>query len=229
MNPRFASLLHFPGCAVRPSLRSVAVALRLLNPPYARCRLNSRRPFTSRASLPVLAIAVFPGLLCNTAFAATRTTSLMVSVTVAAGCQVSPALSAAEPTASAPNVWNAPVSVNCSLPVPYQVDISSNPQIGPGIEPGIEHGSELGIELAGLGSTSAAAVGLPGYAYPRDLDSLRAPNHTVDQPVQATGEPAYSLVGLSSGLPVSPQGADEGTNGNPDAPVRGTITVTIVY
>jgi|HubBroStandDraft_1064217.scaffolds.fasta_scaffold231924_1 hypothetical protein len=167
-----------------------------------------------RQSLPSVAVVLGLLSLCNSAFAATRTNSLFVSATVAAGCQVSPA--SAEPAAGAPNAWTASVSVSCSLPVAYQVEVSGNSEMS------------HGIELAGLSSTAQAVAGLPGYTY-RDLDSLRAQGHTVDQPLQATGEPAYSLVGPSSALPASPESADEGANRNPDAPTAGSITVTIVY
>jgi hypothetical protein len=187
MSPQFASLLHFPVRVVRQSLPSVAVVLGLLS-------------------------------LCNSAFAATRTNSLFVSATVVAGCQVSPA--SAEPAAGGsstlPALFAAPVSVSCSLPVAYQVNVSSNSEMS------------HGIELAGLSSTAPAVAGLPGYT-DRDLESLRAQGHIVDQPSQATGEPAYSLVGSSSTLPASPESAVESPNRNPDASTAGSITVTIVY
>jgi hypothetical protein len=170
-----------------------------------------------RQSLPTVAVALGLLSLCNSAFAATRTTSLLVSATVAAGCQVSAA--AAKPAASAPNGWTAPVSVNCSLPVAYQVMVSSTPQAEPGIETGI--GPE--VELAGLGSARPTVAGFSGSAQARG--SLRA----LDQPVQATGEPAYNLIALSSGPSTSSKGAGEGTNRNLDTLASGPITVTIVY
>jgi hypothetical protein len=211
MSPQIASLLHFPGRVVRQSLPPAAVAAGLVSLPSARCQPNSTRPFTSPASLSVLAIAILSGWLCNTAFAATRITSLGVSATVVSGCQVSPA--AAERSASAPGSWTAPVSVVCSLPVAYQVSVSSNSE------------TANGTELAALGSTSSLVAGLPGYAQSRDLDSLRP----LDHPVQATEEPAYSLVGLSSGSPASPEGADREADRPVDAPAPRTMTVTIVY
>jgi hypothetical protein len=157
------------------------------------------------------------GLLGKPAFAATRTSSLLVSVTVEAGCQISSAPSSAAGAASTANGWNAPVSVNCSFPVPYQVNVSSSA----GIEPGIEHG----IELASIGPPNPVVAGLPGFAHSQDFDPVRA----TDQPLQAAAEPETSLVEVSSGLLSSSESADEGTNRNADAPLPGTMTVTIVY
>jgi hypothetical protein len=174
-----------------------------------------------RQSLPPVAVALGLLSLCNTAFAATRTNSLFVSATVVAGCQVSAA--SAQPVASAPNGWTAPVSVNCSLPVAYQVQISSSPQVEPGVGVESEPGIEPGIELAGIGPNGPAVAGLPGYMQSRG--SLRTP----DQPVQATGEPAYSLISLPSGPSTSSNGAEQGANRNQDAHAPGSITVTIVY
>ncbi len=156
-------------------------------------------------SLP--AIAVLSGLLCPAAFAATRTGSLLVSATVVSGCQVSPALSAAEGAASAPNGWSVPVSVTCSLPVSYQVEVSSNSS----------------LELAGLGSPSPAAAGLQGYGRARDLDSLPTP----DQPTKAAAGTEQGAAGLLS--PGLPPGSVDIANGPADGPDPGAITVTIVY
>jgi hypothetical protein len=211
MPPQIASLLHFPGRVIRQLFPPAAVAAGLVSLPSARCQLNSTRPFTFPASLSALAIAIVSGLLCSPGFAAVRITSLGVSATVVSGCQVSPA--AAERSASAPGSWSASVNVICSLPVAYQVSVSSNSEMA------------NGTELAALGSTSSLVAGLPGYARTRDLDSLRPLDHSV----QATGEPAYSLIGPSSGSPASPESADRGADRPVDAPTPRTMTVTIVY
>jgi hypothetical protein len=219
MSPQVAPLLHFPGRVIRQSLPPAAVAVGLDSLPSARCQSNSTRPLTSRSSLSALAIAIFSGLLCNTAFAATHITSLSVSATVVSGCQVSSA--SAEPASSGPNSWSAPVSVVCSLPVAYQVSVSSNSQM----DPGISHG----MELAGLSSGSQALAGLPGYAQARDLDSPRVPNSPIDHRAEAPGEPAYSLTGVSSGSPAVSADAKNGVDRPADTPNPGTMTVTIVY
>ena len=187
MSPQPAHLLYFPGRALRQLLIS--------------------------SLLPrVLAIAILPGLLCGPAFAATHIASLSVSATVVSGCRVSAALSSADRTASAPNALTVPVSVNCSLPVAYQVAVSSS-----------QH-----TELASLSSTSPVLAGLPGYARTRDLDSLQtAPvDGPIAEPIRVTMEPDYGLTGLAaSGLPAP----SEGANRPADALVAAPITVTIVY
>jgi len=166
-----------------------------------------RQPLAFRVWPRFLAVAMLSGLMGNVAFAATRTASLLVSVSVLAGCQVSPALYSAERPASAANGLSAPVSVNCSLPVSYQVSVDSLPT----------------TELASLGSTGPDLAGLRGYANPYELDSLRA----LDESIHATGEPEYLLAELApSGLPVV---SGDGDYRPADGPEPETITVTIVY
>jgi hypothetical protein len=219
MSPQIAPLLHFPGRVIRQSLPQESVAVGLVSLPSARCQPNSTRPFTSRSSLSALALVVLSGLLCKTASAATHITSLSVSATVVSGCRVSPG--SAEPAASEPNSWSAPVSVVCSLPVAYQVSVSSNSEMAPGIG--------HGMELAGLGSSSQALAGLAGYAQTRDLDSLRVPNNPINHRAEAAGDPAYSLIGLPSESPAASGDLNNGVDRPADTPAPGITTVTIVY
>ncbi len=166
------------------------------------------KPLVLSALQPLLAIAVFSGLLCTAASAATRTASLLVSTTVATGCQVSPVLSAAQRAASAPNGWGTAVSVSCSLPVSYQVDVSNGSL----------------IELAGLGPSSPTVTGLSGYGGARNPDSLRRP----DEPTQASAQADdHGLAGLLS--PDATQGSAGVADRSGDGPGPGTVTVTIVY
>jgi len=80
----------------------------------------------ARSLFPIFGtLALEACLLCNPALAATRSASLVVTVTVEAACQVSPVLSAAEIAASRSTSWKNPVSVSCSLPVAYQVTVNS--------------------------------------------------------------------------------------------------------
>jgi len=84
-----------------------------------------------RSGLQILVIALLQaGLMSSPGFGATGTTSIAVSVTVEAGCQVSQAVSAAGNATSGLDRWSAPVSVNCSLPVPYQVAFDRTPRPG---------------------------------------------------------------------------------------------------
>ena len=78
----------------------------------------------ARSLVPIIGtLALEASLLCNAAFAATHSASLVVTVTVEAGCQVSPVLAASEIAAFKSTTWKSPVSVSCSLPVPYQVTV----------------------------------------------------------------------------------------------------------
>jgi hypothetical protein len=69
--------------------------------------------------------ALLSGLMCPAGFAATRITSLSVTATVAAGCQISPASAADTGAKSGKSNWNTPISMSCSLPVAYQIIVSS--------------------------------------------------------------------------------------------------------
>jgi hypothetical protein len=148
------ALKLFPGCAQRQSLCSLA------------------RPVS------VLAISIFTGLLSNQAFAATHTTSILVSTTVVAGCQVSPAAFLANGAASAITGWSAPVAVTCSLAVPYQVAVS-----------GVSR-----VPFAGLGSTGREVAVLAANEQAGQLASPRPPI----QPTQATTDPGHGLDALVS-------------------------------
>ena len=203
MSPQIVPLYSFPGCvAARRTLKQVLLS----------------------ASVPAAAIALLSGCLVNPAFAATHTNSLLVSATVEAGCQVSPTPSTAGHAAAAANSWNAPISVNCSLPVDFQVNVSSGTP----------------VELAQLDLTDAAS--LAGYAGNGGLDSLPAANRTVSQTMSQTMNPAMNLARVQSperastpeigmaGLASSGAPADfPVTEDSPDGSQNGTITVTIVY
>jgi spore coat protein U-like protein len=80
-----------------------------------------------KSVLPVLGIATLQAaLMCSPGLAATRTASISVSATVVAGCQVSPILSAAKSTLLESKRGETSVSINCLLPVPYQVSITND-------------------------------------------------------------------------------------------------------
>ncbi|HTW78645.1 MAG TPA: hypothetical protein VME23_03770 [Terracidiphilus sp.] len=162
----------------------------------------------SRSVVSIVGIvALQGGLVCGTGFAATRTASFSVSVTVEAGCQISPAGSATEGAASGSKWGNSPVSVNCSLPVPYQVTVDSIPQ----------------ATLARPGATIPGLAGLPRYAHADDRDLL--PPH--DPSITPLEHSDYDQVrpasfGLTAALP-------EAALCSADDAAPGTITVTIVY
>ncbi len=119
----------------------------------------------ARSLVPIFGtLALEASLLCNVAFAGTRSASLVVTVTVEAACQVSPVLSADEIAASTSTTWKSPVSVSCSLPVPYQVTVHS--ERGP---------SETRVQSLKLSKESG-----PGPISPVSLDLSSAVIKTAD-------------------------------------------------
>jgi hypothetical protein len=167
------------------------------------CLRRSAGRLVAGARLPVLALFALFGLAGNAAFAATQTASIMVSVFVGAGCQVSPVVG----STSAPGASAAPVSVNCSLPVAYQMDVTSSAR----------------MELASLSSYSPIVSGLNAYAHGGVVDSLLGNSRSA----QATGESESGLDGIvSSDMSVAAGAAGEGPA---DGSGAHTVTVTIVY
>ena len=150
--------------------------------------------------LDALALGLVPGV----AFAATRTTSISVTATVVAGCQVSPATTAAGTAPSGAAGLNAPISMDCSLPVAYQVTISGSPRTG----------------FGRLGPTVPEFADLPRYARASDLDSLQPQGRSID----SAGEFEYGPV--SSG---STTGSVEGERCTAYGAGDGTVTVTIAF
>lgn len=142
----------------------------------------------ARSVVPVVGMVVMQAwLTCGMGFAASLTASIAVSVTVEAGCQVSPAGYAAEIAASGRKMWDAPVSVNCSLPTPYLVTVHNSSQADP---------AGLGSSLSGLGRLSGF-----GHSGIRDLDELRK------------NDPDYGpVLRVSSSLPAGlAESSDSGT------------------
>jgi hypothetical protein len=90
--------------------------------------------------------------------AATRTASLVITATVEAECDVSPASAQPEIGGSGQVSSTPTVSVNCSLPVAYQIVVSG--------APGNRNGA------AGLPRTEYAAT--PAYANSRNPERLKA-------------------------------------------------------
>jgi hypothetical protein len=164
-------------------------------------RRRTVKPLVLSALQPLLAIAAVSGLLCTSALAATHTASVLVSATVVSGCQVSPALSAAQRAASATDGWSASVSVSCSLPVSYQVAV----------------GNSAGIELAGLGPASPLVT---AYGRTRDLASPRTP----DEPTPAAAGDDHGLAELIAAQSSVGPGDRPADGSDP-----GTVIVTIVY
>ncbi|MGA3129618.1 MAG: hypothetical protein ABSD59_02385 [Terracidiphilus sp.] len=162
----------------------------------------------ARSVVPIVAIvALQAGLVCNTGYAATGTASISVSVIVEAGCQVSPAGAVADSGQSGPKELNSPISVNCSLSVPYQVTVNSNPA----------------TDLAKPGSTIPGLADLRGFARAGDRNFLlpRAPS------IKVTENSEYGLLRpVSLG---SPAGIIEAARCSTEDANPGTMTVAIVY
>lgn len=158
--------------------------------------------------VPILGIVVLQaGLMCSTGFAATNSASLTVSVIVQAGCQVSPNGSVAESTVSGPGTWNSPVSVNCSLPVPYQVTVHSN----------------RGSDLAGLSSTISTLADHSESA-PEGDNNLLQQHDRVIRPLRASENGLVRPISLNSPIELINIAHCSADDTNPD-----TVTVTIIY
>lgn len=109
-----------------PVMDGIARYGNLLRHPMSRIR---GRLIPVRSLLSFLTVAVLTqGLISQATFAATRTTSLSVSVTVVARCQVSPVAPAIEGNKTESD--GPPVLVDCSMPVPYQIAVATSHRPG---------------------------------------------------------------------------------------------------
>jgi len=160
----------------------------------------------ARSVILILAsISLQAGPLCNLGFAATGTAALSVSVTVEAGCQVSPKNSVAEAAAYGPQRWNSPVSVNCSLPAPYQVVYDRTPT----------------NDVAALGSSMRSLTGRPATLQAYDRNHLERGGMLIE-PM----EKSESAELVTAGLPAEPLHAAHCAAEVADS---GFITVTVIY
>lgn len=161
-----------------------------------------------RSVLQILVIELLQsGLMCSAGFGATGTSSIAVSVTVEAGCQVSRSVSAAGNATSGLERWIAPVSVNCSLPVPYQVAFDRAPR----------------TDFAELGSSIGSLAGRPGNVQVYDRDLLQRGDMLIE-PIESSES---GLVGhVYPGLPAGPL---EAPHCAAEVVGSGIITVTVIY
>jgi hypothetical protein len=161
-----------------------------------------------KSVLQFLVIALLQsGLMCSAGFSATSTSSIAVSVTVEAGCRVSHAVSAAGNAALELDRSNAPVSVNCTLPVPYEVAYDRAPM----------------TEFAGLGSSIGSLEGRPGNVQVDDRDLLEQGDMLIE-PIESSesGLDKHVSPGLPAGPLETPHCAADGSD-------SGIITVTVIY
>jgi hypothetical protein len=142
----------------------------------------TRRAF--RPSLAYLAISILPGLLSTPAFAATRVTSIVVSATVVAGCQVAPSVSEA----------NNLVAMNCTLPVPYQLAVNDNSPLQSVSRPSV-----------------SSVAGLPAYAT-RGSESLPSDQATQIASDSDNGLAALASLAESQDAIQSANGSANGTD-----------------
>jgi hypothetical protein len=151
--------------------------------------------------------ALQTGLMCCPGLAATHTTSLSVSATVVARCQVSPILNAAKSAVSKSKGWETPISMNCSLPVPYQISVTDSSRT--------DSASFDSIRSDVTGPSSHAYNPNPGFFQPRRWpdDSAEEPNHGLVRP-------------FSAGLPADSIKAEHRTG---EGSHQETITVTVIY
>jgi hypothetical protein len=161
-----------------------------------------------RSVLQILVIAFLQsGLMCSAGFGATGTSSIAVSVTVEAGCQVSQAVSPVRNATSGLDRWNAPVSVNCSLPVPYQVAFDTTSR----------------TDFAGLGSSIESLAGRSGNVQVYDRDLLERGGMLIE-PIESSESGLDDHV--SPGLPAGPLEAPHCAAEVADS---GIMTVTVIY
>jgi spore coat protein U-like protein len=161
-----------------------------------------------KSVLPILGIvSLQAGQMCSPGFAATHTTSVSVSATVVAGCQVSPVPFAAKGAVSDSRGWGAPISMSCSLPVPYQISVTNGAR----------------TNLAPLGSAGSNLAGPSPYARTYHLGLSEPEIRSND----STEESNHGFVRVSStGLLADSIGAGHGTAEDANSE---TITVTITY
>jgi hypothetical protein len=161
-----------------------------------------------RSVLQILVIALLQsGPMCGAGFGATGASSIAVSVTVEAGCQVSPMISAAANATSGLKGWIAPVSVDCSLPVPYQVAFDR----------------ALRTDFAGPGASIGNLAGSPGNVQVYDRDLLERRNIPIE-PIEGSEFSPDERV--FTGLPANPLEAPHCAADGADS---GIITVTVIY
>jgi spore coat protein U-like protein len=120
-----------------------------------------------KSVLRILGIATLQtGMMCSPGLAATRTTSLSITATVVAGCRVSSVLFAAQSAVSESKGRETIISMNCSLPVPYQISVITSARTDP----------------TALGLTRSDFAGPSSYALTNNLrnrpdDSIEEPNN----------------------------------------------------
>lgn len=155
------------------------------------------RPF-----LPVFGIAaLMTGPMCRAGFAATRTTSLSVTATVAAGCQISPSSAADTGAKSGKSDGNTPISMSCSLPVAYQIIVSSRP----------------------LADHPQSGLATPEYAHDYDLNLSRPQDRLNNLTVQS----GYDPVRFASRSPAHDHAEPMRCSADDDG--SEIVTVTISY
>lgn len=166
-----------------------------------------------KSVLPILGIvSLQAGLMCSSGFAATRAASVSVSATVVAGCQVSRAPFAAKGNVPESKGWALPISMSCSLPLPYQIAVTNSARTGLSPLPGPLPAQLASTRLNIAGPSSYADTHNPGLLQPRN------------RPDDSTEESNHGLVSLlSTSFP-----ADSGRRSAEDA-YSETITVTITY
>lgn len=161
-----------------------------------------------RSVLPILVFGLLQtGPMCVTGFGATGNSSVAVSVTVQVGCQVSPAASAAGVAISGSSRWSAPISVNCSMPMTYQVVFDRTSS----------------AYFVGLGSSRWNLAGRLGNVQmydPNLFEQMRAPHESSEKPESSLKEV------VSPGLPPMPINAAHCSDGNEDT---GIVTVAVIY
>ncbi len=157
---------------------------------------------TKSALLVTVAVAL--GIVPHPVFASTSTASFAVTATVVAGCDVTSALAPLGRSALNPVSWAAKTSVNCSLPVPYQV-VSGSFTTG----------------IAAFNSLGAYAAD----AQPRVSDFLepREPLFRADEIGLDSDSAEKAFLSISATGPVTAQRCA------PYDPGSATIAVTITY
>jgi len=161
-----------------------------------------------------LVLSIMGGILamCLTstpALAATLTASIAVSVTVEAGCQVSPGPVAPKYSIAELATLRTPAPVDCSMTVPYQVVVAVSPRTA----------------LPAGNSPSFNVGGIPEYAQSRNVDPLqtRTMPYAVDRIVSSDS-------GAEGGF--SPASFSETRVNSLQAPYRldsGPLIMTVVF
>ena len=169
---------------------------------------GSEMPYKSVFSAFVIG-ALMLGLAASPAFSATLITSIAVTATVEAGCQVAPSPSAYQYGASGRTASMDRGSVSCSMAVPYQVVVAISPR----------------AKAAEVDSPEIDASRFSQYAQASSLNlpQLRQRPYAVDRIVSSDIGSTRGIFPASSSAPI------ESSSQSPYRVDSGAVVMTVMF